>query len=297
MLPKYWELMLPLLKYLSNGELRHWKELEPIMAKEFNLTEEELHQLKPSGDQTLFNNRIGWAIFDLKKAGLVTREKGIMQITEDGKKILQKNIQKIDRKFLLQLPKYAEFYESMMEKRKEKQQEEPEISENQSPDDMMISGHKIIRKNIENELREKISNTTPEFFEQLVLELVRNMGYGIDHTVLGRTGDGGIDGVIREDKLGFDEIYFQAKRWKGTVPIHQVRDFAGALLATKSRRGIFITSSDFSPDAYEYVQNIESKIILINGETLSKYMYDHNIGVEVQNTYEIKKIDEDYFLE
>ena len=112
---------------------------------------------------------------------------------------------------------------------------------------------------------------------------------------MGRTGDGGIDGVIKEDKFGFDEIYFQAKRWKGTVPIHQVRDFAGALMANKSKKGIFITSSDFSSDAYTFVKNIDAKIILINGEKLAEYMYDYNLGVSVEDTYEVKKIDDDYF--
>jgi restriction system protein len=185
----------------------------------------------------------------------------------------------------------------MMEKRKERSQDETEEVSEQSPEDMIISGHKSIRRNIESELLEKINNNSPEFFESLVLELIRKMGYGINHKVLGRTGDGGIDGVIQEDKLGFDEIHFQAKRWKGTVPIHQVRDFAGALMAKKSKKGIFITSSDFSTDAYDYVKKIDPRIILINGEKLAEYMYDYNLGVSVEDKYEIKKIDEDYFEE
>ncbi|MEM3064470.1 MAG: restriction endonuclease [Candidatus Nitrosotenuis sp.] len=295
MLPQYWKLMLPILRISSDGKTYHRNELANILADQFNLTEEERNQLKPSGGQTLFENRIGWATFDLSKAGLVKREKGFVTITEEGKKILSTNPEKIDRKFLLSVPKYAEFYKSMMEKRKERIDDE--LTTNESPEDMMITGHKIIRKNVESELLEKIENISPQFFERLVLELVRNMGYGIDHAVLGRTGDGGIDGVIKEDKLGLDEIYFQAKRWKGTVPIHQVRDFAGALMANKSKKGIFITSSDFSNDAYSFVKNIDSKIILINGEQLARFMYDYNLGVKVQDTYEIKKIDYDYFEE
>ena len=290
--------MLPILKYLSDGKQRHVNELELPLADQFNLTREERAQLKPSGKQTLFGNRIGWAIFDLNKAGLIKREKGIAVITDDGKRILAQNPSIIDRKFLLSVPKYSQFHDTMSEKRKEKlPQEEIEISSNQSPEDMIIVGHKIIRKNIESELLDKINNNTPKFFEKLVLELVRSMGYGIDHAVLGMTGDGGIDGVIKEDKLGFDEIYFQAKRWQGSIPIHQVRDFAGALLAKKSKKGIFITSSDFTSEAYDFVKKIDSKIILINGEGLARYMYDYGIGVKIQEAYEIKSIDEDYFDE
>jgi restriction system protein len=296
-IPKYWRLMLPILKICKDDKKFHRSELANILANQFELTQEERNQLKPSGGQTLFENRIGWATFDLQKAGLVNREKGIVSITGDGKDILEQNPTQIDRKFLHTIPKYQEFYKKMMEKRKERSQEEVEEISEQSPEDMIISGHKTIRRNVENELLEKINDNTPEFFESLVLELIRNMGYGIDHKVLGRTGNGGIDGVIKEDKLGFDEIHFQAKRWKGTIPIHQVRDFAGALMAKKSKKGIFITSSDFSNDAYDFVANIDVKIILINGEKLTEYMYDYNLGVNVEDRYEIKKIDEDFFSE
>lgn len=296
MIPKYWELMLPLLKHLSDDKPRHWKELEPIMVKEFNLTEEERHQLKPSGDQTLFNNRIGWAIFELKKAELVTREKGIMQITEDGKKILQTNPPKIDRKFLLQLPTYAKFYQSMMEKRKEKQQEEPEVSENQSPEDKMIDGINEIRRGLESEILEKIKSCSPDFFEKTVVQLLEKMGYG-DGTPTGKSGDGGIDGMIKQDKLGLDEIYVQAKRWENTVPGKEVRDFAGSLSGKKSKKGIFITTSNFSRDAIDFIKTVDSKIILIDGEELAKLMFNYNIGFESGAVYQLKKIDEDFFSE
>ena len=167
----------------------------------------------------------------------------------------------------------------------------------QSPEEMIISGYKNIKENVKHELLEKINSNSPDFFERLVLELVRKMGYGINHEVLGHTGDGGIDGVIREDKLGFNEIYFQAKRWKGTVPIYQIRDFAGALMSKKSKRGIFITSSDFSDDAHKFVKDIETKIVLINGIELTEHMYNYNLGVSVKDTYTLKRIDEDYFVD
>ena len=246
--------------------------------------------------QTRFKNRSSWAIFELKKAGLVNKEKAFVTITEDGKKILTQNITRIDRKFLLTVPKYREFTDKMKQKQKE-QSGEDEISE-QSPEDMIISGYNSIRNSIESVLLEQINKNPPEFFESLVLDLIRKMGYGIEHQVLGRTGDGGIDGIIREDKLGLGEIYFQAKRWKGTVPIHQVRDFAGALTGTKSKKGIFITTSDFSNDARDFVNGGRNEtIILINGEKLTEYMYDYDLGVNVMDTYAVKKIDEGYFSE
>lgn len=286
--------MLPLLKYLNDGKPRHWKDLEPIMANKFNLTDKERNQLKPSGDQTLFNNRIGWAIFELKKSGLVSREKGIMQITEDGKKILQANPQKIDRKFLLQIPKYAEFYESMMQKRKEKQQEETEISENQSPEDMIIEGYDEIRRNFQQEILEKINNSSPAFFEQLVVILFEKMGYG-KGTITGRTGDGGVDGILSGDKLGVDEIYLQAKKWSANVSRPEINKFAGSLLDKQSKKGIFITTSDFSKEAIEYVKKIDSKIILVNGKKLADLMFEYNVGFQEGDTYQLKKIDEEFF--
>jgi len=295
-IPKYWELILPLLEFLSDDKSLHWKELGTMLAKKFNLTEDERNKLKPSGDQTLFDNRIGWAIFELKKAGLVTREKGVMQITEDGKKILQTNPQKIDRKFLLQVPKYAEFYASMMEKRKEKQQEEITTStnENISPEDMIMSGYNEYRKNFESEILERIKNNSADFFEYLVVDLISKMGYGRGE-VTGRSGDGGIDGKIDEDKLGLSQIYLQAKRWQGTVPGKEIRDFAGMLDSKKSKKGIFITTSDFSNDVKEFIKTTSSKIILINGKRLAKLMFEHNVGFTPGDNYQLKNIDENYF--
>lgn len=299
MIPTLYVLTKSILEQISDGAPKPKSQIVDELANKFNLSPEERNQLKPSGGESIFVNRIRWAIFELDRAGLVLYDKGILTITQEGKNVLRRNPNQINRKFLLTLPKYSEYYQKMVGRKKGLSEERVELEHvpDQSPEDMIITGHRIIRRDIENSLLDKITNSSPQFFEQLVLELVRNMGYGIDHAVLGRTGDGGIDGVIREDKLGLDEIHFQAKRWKGTVPINQVRDFAGALMAKKSKRGIFITSSDFSNDAYEFVKNIDSKIILINGDQLAGYMYDYNLGVKVQDRYEIKKIDEDYFSE
>jgi len=293
--------MTPLLFCVKDGREYNMSKVEALLIDHFNLTEEEQRQLKPSSShETIFQNRMRWARFYLKKAGLLEDPKrGHTKITKKGFEITNQNHSKIDVKFLMQFTEFVEF----RSKKKDPQQEEKpivKISEKlagYTPEDLIIEGYQELRVNLEKELLEKIENNSPQFFERLVLELVREMGYGIDHMVLGRTGDGGIDGVIKEDKLGLDEIYFQAKRWKNTVPIHQVRDFGGALLGKKSKKGIFITTSDFSTDAYEYVKTPDAKIVLINGQKLVQYMIDYDVGVQTAETYSLKKIDEDYFEE
>lgn len=286
---------LPILRYVHDGNALHQKEIIDRLAIEFNLIEEERNKRTPSGGQTVIANICGWAVYELKRAGLVTRKNSIVAITEDGKKILEQNPPQIDKKFLLSIPKYQESDNKIKEG---KDLQSGELSrDSSSPEDMVRFGYMSIRKSVEYELLEKINDNSPEFFESLVLELVRKMGYGIEHQVRGKSGDHGIDGIIKEDKLGFDNIYFQAKRWKGNVPIHQVRDFAGALTREKSKKGIFITTSDFSNDAYDFVKGGNETIILINGERLARYMYDYGLGVNVEDIYAVKKVDEGYFSE
>ena len=296
MRPRYWELELPILSICDNKKSIHLRELIKILEDKFDLTDAERNQLTKRGDETLFQNKTRWAIFDLKKAGLIDKTKNIISITEDGQNILVKKPPRIDRRYLLTIPKYHQYHSKILAKRKEHDEESP-LSVEYAPEEMLSTGHGIIKNEVETELLEKINENTPEFFERLVLDLIRKMGYGIDHKVLGRAGDGGIDGVVKEDKLGLDEIHFQAKRWQHTVPIHQVRDFAGALSSKKSKKGIFITSSDFSNDTYDFVKNIDAKIILINGNMLTEYMYEYNLGVNVRDTFEVKGVDDDYFID
>ncbi len=296
MRPKYWELGLSILSICDNKKSIHLRELIKPLEEKFDLTDAERNQLTKRGRETLFQNKVRWVIADLKKAGLVDKTKNIISITEDGQNTLKRKPARIDRKYLLTIPKYHQYHSNMLAKRKE-HKEESSLSVEYTPEEMLSTGHGIIRSEVENELLEKINENTPEFFERLVLDLIRKMGYGIDHKVLGRTGDGGIDGVVKEDKLGLDEIYFQAKRWQNTVPIHQVRDFVGALSSKKSKKGIFITSSTFSSDTYDFVKNIDAKIILINGNMLTEYMYEYNLGVNVRDTFEVKKVDDDYFTD
>ena len=279
----------------KNGDKFRKSELTNLIADQFKLTSEERNKPKSSGNETILSNRVGWAMWHLKKAELLSVERGIYSITDNGKDVLKQNPAQIDYTFLMSIPAYKKFNNSGKSRDEELDLEPSKDDYLLSPEYLIDKGHKTIRENVKKELLEKINENSPYFFEKLVLDLVRKLEYGIDHKVLGRTGDGGIDGVIKEDKLGFDEIYLQAKRWKGTVPIHQVRDFAGALMEKKSKKGIFITSSDFSKDAYRYVENINVKIILINGDALTDYMYEYNLGVRVEGPYRIKKIDDDYF--
>ena len=295
MIPKYHELMLPILRICSDGKGFHYRELANILADRFDLSIEERNQYLSSGKQKVIENRTGWAVFHMKKANLVDRKDGLVSITDDGRKVLDQNPEKIDRKYLLTIPDYVKFHEEMKKNRMGKQSIDEDTDTNQTPDDMMKAGYESMRSAVEDELIANIKSNTPDFFESLVQELLRKMGYGIESSVLGKTGDGGIDGIIIEDKLGMGEIYFQAKRWEGTVPIHHVRDFAGALMAKKSKRGIFITSSNFSRDAYDFIKNIDAKIILIDGAKLTEYMYDYNLGVNIHETYQIKHVDTDYF--
>ncbi|RDJ36826.1 MAG: restriction endonuclease [Crenarchaeota archaeon] len=297
-IPDFETIMAPLLNTVKDGKEYAMTDIENKLIQHFDLSEEERNQLKPSSShETIFQNRMRWARFYLKKAGLLEDpRRGHTKITSQGIEVAKTNPQRIDIKFLMQFQPFVEFYS----KKKSPEIERPMVQYGENfagytPEDLIIEGYQELRANLQKELLDRLENNSPQFFERLVLELIRKMGYGIDHKVLGRTGDGGIDGVIKEDKLGLDEIYFEAKRWKNTVPIHQVRDFGGALLGKKSKKGIFITTSDFSSDAYEYVKTPDAKIVLINGDQLTQYMIDYDVGVQTAETYSLKKIDEDYF--
>jgi len=295
-IPSLYDITLPLMKFLSDEKQHKIPEIVDYLTNHFQLTEEEKNKLKPSGDRTVFRNRIDWARFELKKAGLmsVSPEK-IHEITSDGIEILKKNPEKIDRKFLLlQVPKYAEYFKALKERSDEKGEISISENENRSPEDMMMTGYNEYRKNFESEILERIMNNSFNFFEHLVIDLIAKMGYGRGK-VTGRTGDGGIDGIIDEDKLGLSQIFLQAKRWKGTVGSKELRDFAGMLDSKKSKKGIFITTSHFSDEAREFAPTTSSKIVLINGKRLAELMFEHNVGFSPGDNYQLKNIDEDYF--
>lgn len=204
-------------------------------------------------------------------------------------------------KFLEQFPEYIAFKESS-EQAETQQQITPSIAaQNETPEELIEGGARTIRKELVEEILQHIKGCSPVFFERLVVELLVKMGYGGTRQdagrAIGRSGDEGIDGVIHEDRLGLDVIYLQAKRWENVVGRPEIQKFVGALQGQRAKKGVFITTSDFTREAVEYVRNIDNKVVLINGALLANLMIDHNVGVSLAATYEIKKIDSDYFLE
>ncbi len=301
-IPDYQTLMLPVLRLASDGEEHKVSQAEEKIADEFALTSEERTELLPSGSQAVFNNRVGWARSYLKQAGLLASPKrGFFTITQNGIDLLAKDPVKVDVSVLEQYPEFIEFRNRKKDKSDAESQTESsyEPESNQTPEDALASAYNTLRKSLESEILSAVKEASPTFFERLVVDLLVKMGYGGNRQdagkALGKSGDGGIDGIINEDRLGLDVIYIQAKRWEGTVGRPEIQKFAGALQGKRARKGVFITTSSFTKEAEEYVSLIESKIILINGEYLSRLMTEHDVGVSVIGQYEVKKIDSDYF--
>lgn len=303
-IPDYQTLMLPVLKLASDGVEHKFSKTVEILADEFSLTDDERNELLPSGSQAVFNNRVGWARSYLKQAGLLSSPKrGFFTITDCGLKFLQTNPAKINATVLEQFPQFIEF----RNRKKEKINIEDPIGvqsepvEHQTPEDTLSAAYVQLRNALESEILSSVKDASPSFFERLVVDLLVQMGYGGSRRnagkALGKSGDGGIDGIINEDKLGLDVIYIQAKRWEGTIGRPEIQKFAGALQGQRAKKGIFITTSSFTKDAKEYVALIDVKIILIDGEQLATLMADHNVGVSTIGQYEVKKIDSDYFDE
>lgn len=299
-IPTYDTLMLPLLKHLADGDTKSTSETFEALANEFNLTDEEQKELLPSGQQPIFSNRIAWAKAYLKKAGLIESPKrGFYKISPLGEQALKQNPEKIDNHFLTQFEQFNKFYKKQSTKIEEI---EEDISNDKTPEEYLEYGYQKIRNDLGIEILNNIRQCTPAFFENLVVELLVKMGYGGSRSeagkTIGKSGDGGVDGIIKEDRLGLDVIYIQAKKWDNTpVSRPEIQKFAGALQGQRAKKGIFITTSNFTKNAIEYVSMIESKIVLIDGEQLAKYMIDFDIGVSKIATYDIKKIDTDYFIE
>jgi len=295
-IPDYQTIMLPLLKLAGDNQEHRFRDAVEAMAVEFNLTDEERRHLLPSGQQPLFNNRVGWARLYLVKAGLLaSKRRGYFQITESGKKALSQKPQRIDKKFLMQFP---DFVEARKAYRRKKKVDEPEHI---TPEEALENAYQTLQEGIAADLLQNIKECSASFFERLVVDLLVKIGYGGSRKeagqAIGRSGDEGIDGIIKEDKLGLDIIYIQAKRWEATVGRPEIQKFAGALQGQRARKGIFITTSNFSKEAMDYVKYLDTKIILIDGERMAELMIDHNVGVSPLASYEIKKIDTDYFLE
>ena len=299
-IPDYQTLMLPVLKSVSDEKEHKIKEITSILSNEFSLTDEELNVLIPSGTQSVFYNRVGWARTYLKKAGLIESEsKGILKITERGKNVLKENPTRIDNKFLKQFEEFVEF-QNKVNVKKDKIEIETDYT-NQTPEELIESAFQNFQKSLAEDLLDKIRNVTPSFFEKLVVSLLVKMGYGGSikdaGKAVGKTGDEGIDGIIKEDKLGLDVIYIQAKRWKenNIIGRPEIQKFVGALAGQGAKKGIFITTSSFSKEALEYKPMNDTKVIRIDGIELANLMIEYNLGVAPLHSYELKKIDSDYF--
>jgi restriction system protein len=299
-IPDYQSIMLPLLKFASDRLEHSLRETIEALADKFGLTGEERSELLPSGQQAVFDNRVGWARTYLKKAGLLeTTRRGYYKITERGQEVLRKNPAKIDAAFLRQFPEFVEFQRP--KKERADGSEDQESNETQTPEEAIETAYQRVRQGLAVELLQTIKDHSPAFFERLVIDLLVKMGYGGTRKdagqAIGRSGDGGIDGIIKEDRLGLDIVYIQAKRWEGVIGSPEIHKFAGALQGQRAKKGVFITTSAFSKAALDYVSRIESKIVLIDGDMLAQLMIDYNIGVAPIAAYELKRIDSDYFTE
>ncbi|AEJ02494.1 restriction endonuclease [Nitrosomonas sp. Is79A3] len=298
-IPDYQALMLPVLKTASDGKEYKFSQLVEELADQFNLTTEERNELLPSGSQAIFTNRVGWARSYLKQADLLaTPKRGFLRITQKGIELLSKDPIKIDISVLERYPEFIEFRNRKKDKN-ESLIEASGLESNLTPEDSLASAYNKLRSALEAEILSAIKDASPSFFERLVVDLLVKMGYGGSRQdagkALGKSGDGGIDGIINEDRLGLDVIYIQAKRWEGVVGRPEIQKFAGALQGQRARKGVFITTSSFSKEAKEYASFIDTKIILIDGEQLSRLMAEHNVGVSIVGQYEVKKLDSDYF--
>jgi restriction system protein len=300
-IPDYQTLMLPVLRLAGDGLEHRFRDAVESLATEFNLTDAGRSELLPSGIQAVFDNRVGWARSYLKQAGLLHNPKrGIFQITDLGKGLLAETPSRIDVTVLERYDAFRDFRGRRRDKLEvDEKLIEPKVANDQTPEDALAIAYRKLRENLEADLMDQVKTSSPAFFERLVIDLLVSMGYGGSRQdagrAIGRSGDGGIDGIINEDKLGLDVIYVQAKRWEGTVGRPEIQKFAGALQGQRANKGVFITTSTFSREAEEYASVINSKIILIDGERLARLMVDHNVGVAPVGVYELKKVDSDYF--
>lgn len=288
-----------MLHVLEDGEIRQIKEVRTELADILHLTDDDKIELLPSGKMTVFRSRVGWAKTYLKKAGLVDNSKrGMVKITERGVQVLQGTPEKMDSEFLLQFDEFQTFVNGT--KTETPENVDPKLI---SPEEMLEQSYQEIKNSLASDLLDQILSMSPDFFEKLVVDLLVAMGYGGSRSdagkVVGQSGDGGIDGIIKMDKLGIDEIYIQAKRWDRahSVDSREIRNFIGSLTVKGARKGVFITTSKFTDTAKSVAQKPNFKVALIDGAKLVDLMIEYDLGVSTYEKYTIKKIDHDYFSE
>ncbi len=299
--PGFQMMILPFLRNVKDGREYTTTALVNALANELRLTEADLKELLPSGKQTRFENRVAWAKTYLSKALLIDLTgRGKFKITERGLNVLAQNPVKIDIKFLSQFPEMGNFRSAGKPEAKIPGGIETE-DDATTPEEIIEAGYQSLRKSLSHDLLANVKQSSPRFFEILVVDLLVAMGYGGTRKdagkAVGQSGDGGVDGIIKEDRLGLDVVYIQAKRWEATVGRPVVQAFAGSLDGQRAKKGVLITTSQFSQEAREFVKVIEKKIVLIDGEQLVQYMIDFNIGVTEVAQYIVKRVDSDYFDE
>lgn len=304
-IPDFHALMYPLLQLADHGEPLRLRDSYAPLADAFALTAQERHQLSPSGQQYLFNNRVTWAASYLRKAGLLASHgRGLVAITPQGV-ITLREVRHIDMAYLMGFESFREFRRrtsSSTPRPSSPQDSETceDVPDCLTPLESMEVSWRAIRADLEFDLIERMQQIHPARFEQLVIDVLMTMGYGCGESAgqnVGQSGDGGIDGIINEDPLGLETIYLQAKRWVNPVGRPDIQKFSGALAGRRARKGVFITTSHFTREAQEYVTGLETRIILIDGPQLARLMIDHNVGVSTVDRFEIKRLDSDYFLE
>jgi restriction system protein len=295
--PSYKLLMLPLMQLVADGQEHSAREAIELLGDHLGVSEEDRREMLPSGVTLRFASRVGWARTYLTKAGLLeTIGEGRFRVTPRGQQVLSSRPTAIDARFLRQ---FAEFREFQGRQSTTGVQADADEGPKEPPQETMEGIHLSMRRELADDLLKRIKACSPRFFEQLVVDLLVAMGYGGSRKdagqAVGQIGDGGIDGVIKEDKLGLDNVCVQAKRWEAVVGRPIVQGFAGSLEGRRARKGVLITTSQFSAEAKDYVTRIEKAIVLIDGEQLAQYLIDHNIGVAVAATYAVKRVDLDYF--
>ncbi len=301
-LPNHQELMLPLLKLLKVQEQAiQISQISKLLAEQSNLTIHELNKMIPSGKRTVFYDRVGWAKTYLVKAGLVNQPSwGMCELSDEAKKLDLNILDKIDNNFLMRYESFRVFkMPTKIIQNKENMICTEDENDTETPEESLQRINEILHNNLKDDLLNLIQTKTPYFFERLVVDLLVAMGYGGSHQdaakAIGKTNDGGIDGVISEDRLGLDKIYIQAKRWENTVHRPEIHKFLGALTDRKAKKGVFIATSDFSEGAKETAKN--SDIVLINGDLLTSLMIEFGLGVQIERSFHIYKIDQDRFDE
>lgn len=300
-IPDYQTLMLPLLNLADDGAEHLFRDAVESLADSYGLSAAERVELLPSGAGSVFANRVGWARSYMKQAGLLKNPKrGVLQITAEGQRVLAERPARIDNNLLGRFESFRAFRARSGKEASESPRSSPiEPSPEQTPEDAMAAAYQKLRKRLEADLLDLIRASPPALFERLVVDLLLAMGYGGSRRdagqAIGRSGDGGIDGIIKEDRLGLDAIYIQAKRWVDTIGRPEIQKFAGALQGQRATKGVFITTSGYTKDAIQFSRDIQTKIVLIDGDELARLLVDHNVAVAHTGNYEIKRIDTDYF--